>query len=306
MLNKKIFLLTITFLYLLSSISCERFDGDQEIPAYLQIDTIALQATSAYPGITPTSKIVDAWVYVDDWLLGDFQLPLKIPVLKRGACKLTVYPGILANEQSMQRRGYAFYTNYEATIFFAEDSVTHIKEIKTNINSKAYFNMNETFGDVNIAFDTISTYNRTAGIERVTTAELGLENRLYGEYVGSMTLTEDKPGCMILSKEKFDGDDMPKSQDLIVEVDYCCNNEFTFGLQYIYQGRNERYDMLILGAQKKMEWTKGYINIAPRITELRSAGATDFQIYFATDLGSGEESAQLYFDNIRIVRNKTE
>lgn len=306
MLNKKLFLLIVTALFLSFSVSCERFEGDQEIPAYLQIDTIALQYTSTYPGITPTSKIVDAWVYLNGSSIGDYQLPLKIPVLKRGECKLTIYPGILANEQSMSRRGYAFYTSYETTVFFAEDSVTHIKEIKTNIKPSAHFNMNETFDDVNIAFDTISTYGRTAGVERVAVDKLGLESRLYGSYVGSMTLTKDNPGCMILSKEKFNGDDMPFNRDLMVEVDYCCNNEFAFGLQYVYQGRNERYDMLILGAQKKMEWTKGYINIAPRITELLHSGAKDFQIYFATDLPSEAESAQLYFDNIRIVRNKTE
>lgn len=305
MLKKKIFLPITALLLLLLSYGCQRFEGDQEIPAYLQIDTIALEYTPAYPGITPTSRIVDAWVYVDDWLLGDFQLPLKVPVLKRGECKLTVYPGILVNELSLQRRGYAFYTKYETTVHFAEDSVTRIKEIKTNIDPKTHFSMNETFDDANIAFDTLSANNRTAGIDRIPIAELDLEDRLYGGYVGGVALTEENPGFLIMTKEKFK--DLPSSKDIIVEVDYCSNHPFIFGIQYEYNGKTERHDMLFLSAQKKMEWNKAYINIAPRITELNiSYYATNYQLYFGADLESGAESAQFYFDNIRLIRPKTE
>ncbi|MDR0364562.1 MAG: hypothetical protein LBH92_06065 [Bacteroidales bacterium] len=293
----------IAILLFLSITGCERFEGDQEIPAYLQIDTISLQVSSAYPWITPTSQIVDAWIYVDDWLVGDFQLPCKIPILKRGECKLTVYPGVLMGQQSLQRRGYPFYTKHESVISLAEDSVTIMKNISTTINDISDFILNETFEDVNLSFDTISAKDRTAMIERYATRELDLDSRLYGTYVGGVKLDDNNKGFMIMTKEAYD--DLPFNKDLIVEIDYCCNHTFVVGLQYKYQNRIDRHDVLVLGARKEMEWNKAYVNMAPRVTQLiGNYKATDFKIYIRADLNEGEANALFYFDNIRFIRPK--
>ena len=65
----------------ITATSCEKFSGDQTIPAYLGIDSIYLSTDYNSEG-TASQRITDAWVYVDDEFLGAFELPARLPVLK--------------------------------------------------------------------------------------------------------------------------------------------------------------------------------------------------------------------------------
>ena len=78
--------------------SCRKFEGSQTIPAYIHIESIVVDSLTDYftYGST-TSKITDAWVYVDDDPIGCFELPATFPVLKHGPHKVTVYGGIMSN-----------------------------------------------------------------------------------------------------------------------------------------------------------------------------------------------------------------
>ena len=44
-----------------------------------------------------TESITNAKVYVNDDLLGIFEVPFRIPVLKSGSCNVKVYPVVVNN-----------------------------------------------------------------------------------------------------------------------------------------------------------------------------------------------------------------
>ena len=70
--------------------SCQKFKGSQTVPAYIHIDSIAVEGDYYTYGAN-TANITDAWVYVDDQIIGTFELPATFPVLKKGKHKVSVY-----------------------------------------------------------------------------------------------------------------------------------------------------------------------------------------------------------------------
>ena len=71
MFKKYLHILVFPFflLLVLAQSSCEKFSGNQTIPAYLKIDSIRLTTNYATQG-TALNAITDAWVYIDGQLIG--------------------------------------------------------------------------------------------------------------------------------------------------------------------------------------------------------------------------------------------
>ena len=111
--------------------SCRKFEGSQTIPAYIHIESIVVDSLTDYftYGAT-TSKITDAWVYVDDDPIGCFELPATFPVLKHGPHKVTVYGGIMSNGIAAARATYPFYKPqiYES-LNLVEDSIVNLQPV---------------------------------------------------------------------------------------------------------------------------------------------------------------------------------
>ena len=69
----------IALIFLLPVSSCEIFNPEEQVPAYVHLDKIDLN-TQSDEG-SKSHKITDAWVYLDDQLVGTFELPSTFPVL---------------------------------------------------------------------------------------------------------------------------------------------------------------------------------------------------------------------------------
>ena len=131
------------FLILIMS-SCEKFSGDQTVPAYLSIDSIYL-TTNYYSQGTTSQRITDAWVTVDNVFIGAFELPAKFPVLKTGNHKVKIWPGIKKNGISATRISYEYYNPIETELKFAADSTTRIGTVKTTYLGTTLFFMEGRF-----------------------------------------------------------------------------------------------------------------------------------------------------------------
>ena len=92
--------------------SCNNFEGEQEIPAYIKIEGFDLVEN---PNLSIpqdegflTSEIKDVWVYVDNAFIGAFPLPCSVPVLQEGRHKVDIRPGVLYNGMQGTREAYPF------------------------------------------------------------------------------------------------------------------------------------------------------------------------------------------------------
>jgi len=146
MRNKLLFLIAV--ISLLFS-SCEIINPSEDIPAYLNIETI--EVTSTIEEGSNSKKITDAWVYVDNDFLGAFPLPARIPVLEEGLKNVVVFPGIKLNGASSDRDIYPFYDEYEIEVDFVPTEDVTINPI-LRYTDNAVFQIIESFEGVNHLF----------------------------------------------------------------------------------------------------------------------------------------------------------
>jgi len=298
---------------LLCVAGCNRFRGDQEIPSYLRIDSISI--IPAF-GLTPTSGIVDAWITLDGWNIGCYQLPLCIPVLKRGESEVLIQAGILRNNLSLRRGIYPFYSGVKFTVNFVEDSIINVtlkedKKMQTAVtmrNSYQYLLLNEDFErSGRHSFDTISGFGSVLlEMKQCNTVPASTPEHLYGDKVGHIRLKKGD-SCCIQTRETFikgTETELPYNQPIFVEIDYLTNNQFEVGVVSRMSNRPYFHPIVIVGSQRNPEWSKIYVEISNFITEQLYNGVEEFKIFIRSKLDDDNQEANIYLDNIRLVFNQ--
>ena len=115
----------LRFIILLGAVSsfmtsCELINPDEDAPVYILVDTFTFDASPTLQEMGPSksTNIKDAWLIVDNKVVGVFELPAKIPVLESGNKPVVISPGILLNGIKATRSPYPFYEPYFDTSAF--------------------------------------------------------------------------------------------------------------------------------------------------------------------------------------------
>lgn len=279
-----IILLLITSLW-----GCEIIDPEEPVPGYLYIEDIQ---TTAQPGEgTAEQKFSDAWVYIDQDLLGAFELPAFIPVLEKGNHTVTIKPGIKLNGIASTRAAYPFVKQYETTIDFQAEKIDTM-DVTTSYLDGLLFPWNavgqEDFEQGGVSLD--STVNSDAQIIRQS-------NEVFeGNNAGLIHLDSAGMQFEIISISEFDypGQNKPT----FLELHYKADNSFAIGLKlYSITGRIEMNPILIVNTNNS--WNKIYLNLTPTLT--RENQTYKYQIYFSGNVNEDIDQANIYLDNIKLI-----
>lgn len=272
--------------------SCNKFEGDQQIPAYVYIESFSLTTDYAVEG-SDTHNITDVWLYVDSQLIGAFEMPATIPVLVKGKRKLEVRPGIKLNGIAATRAPYPFYKPYQLDDFeLVEDSI-HILHPTTSYYEGLNFAWTEDFEYAAISMD--KTTNSDTIIEKTSPIN-NLDALLsdYSAYSGVVHLEGDKTKFQIVSDETFK---LPgRGSPVFLELDYKCELPVQIGLYARESYVISNLPQIIITPDDK--WKKIYINVSPVVSQYSQAES--FQFYFEGAL-STETEAKYYFDNIKLI-----
>jgi len=306
-------------LVLLSMTGCNKFKGDQEVPAYLRIDSIIINPASAeHFGLTPTAKITDAWITVNNRSMGGYQLPACIPVLERGEHTVRIQAGIRVNNQSMRRGIYPFYSGVSFTVNFVEDSIVNVTltEDGTMQASVAMLLTNNYIFNEDFErsgghqFDTVASYGSVQLVKKPShTVSQNFPasftpRRFYEEQVGLIQLEKDE-NCCIMTKVTFSkGTEtaLPRNESVFVEIDYLTNNAFEVGVISVLNNKTNLYPIVVgIGNQKNPQWNRIYVDISNAVTSQLESGADHFRIFIRASLDEGNDKAYIYLDNIRLV-----
>ena len=292
--------------------SCRKFEGSQTIPAYIHIESIVVDSLTDYftYGAT-TSKITDAWVYVDDDPVGCFELPATFPVLKHGPHKVTVYGGIMSNGIAAARATYPFYKPqiYES-LNLVEDSI---------INLQPVLNYYPIGGGVEKGwmedFETANTLLPVAGsdtsIIRINGSEAWHSPNSF--YSGKIVLPPDSLDFTVATADEYSFH-TGYLQYCMVEMDYNCNDAFFVGVMYYKNYQLVKHPLLRIQPTDTVNdmpqrWNKIYVNIGPIMNE--NVTASYFKIYFTSDLSvapvygepdyvQANKQRYYYFDNLKL------
>ena len=261
------------------------------------IDSLGFNSDNDVQG-TASQKIVDAWVYVDDDLVGGFEMPALIPVLKEGLHKLEIRPGIKLNGISDTRAPNPCFQPVIVEEFkLVPDSTTRFYGV-SKYYSNAEFVWMEDFEDASLSI--IKSSNSDTGI--VITSPAGSPDAFLDEYSrfsGICYLDKVNDYLELVSNDgNGQGFVFDRGDFIFLELNYHNNIPIEVGL-YIKLMNNNVEDRSFLIVSTSENWNKIYINFTPIVNE--TADAVNFRIYFRGYLPNDAVSAFIALDNIKLV-----
>lgn len=301
--------------------SCKKFEGPQKVPAYIHIESIEVDPNPENYFVygANTSKITDAWVHIDDQLIGVYELPATFPVLKKGPHKVTVYGGIKVDGRSSARDRYPFYQRvvYE-NLNLVEDSIVNLQPVVSYypINNGTNIAWMEDFENANTL---LPVGDSTIGASRVTGDEAW--HSVNSFWSGKVELPPDTLDFMMATADEFDFYKGTNGVYCLLEMDYNCNDTFCVGVQYYENYTLETKPLVKVTPtdkthDKPQRWNKIYINIGPMMNNY--ASSPYFKVYFTSDLTAANymtyggvpygheyhpisEPRYYYFDNLKLL-----
>lgn len=293
--------------------SCRKFKGAQTVPAYIHIDSITVNCDYFVYGAN-TSKITDAWVYVDDEAVGCFELPATFPVLKKGPQKVSVYGGIKSNGIAAIRAPYPFYRPmiYEG-LNLVEDSIVNLNPVLNYypIGAGVEKGWMEDFETTNTLMP-ISGDSTLVNLVRINGSEVWHSPNSF--YSGKIELPPDSLDFAVATP--VDGFTFHTNylNYCMLEMDYKCSDAFYVGIMYNENYYLQRHPLLrVLPTDTvnavPQRWNKIYVNIGPFMNE--HVNASYFRIYFTSDLTVDpvydepdyvhpDKPRYYYFDNLKL------
>ena len=285
-----IFIFSFSFLLLLAQTSCEKFSGDQTIPAYLKIDSIRLTTDYAIQG-TANNAITDACVYVDGQLIGFFQLPATFPVLQQGIHKLEVLPGVKKDGIASTIIAYPFYVDTTKTINLTPAKVLNVGILSTAYSSKTKFIWKEDFDNAAITLDTTSGATTKIGVTP-SNSPLTLE----GYHSGIVELDTVGATFAAVSHSTFA---IPTNSGAFLEMNFNMNASMVVGIDVYDESATFITNAPILTLNPtNNKWKKIYIDLSTALTSY--TGEKYFKVYFYFENTTGDHY-QILLDNIKVL-----
>ena len=279
-MREVIFILIIIF----ALTSCRK--EENAIPSYIIIDDIELNDNTS-------ENITDAWFYVNDNLIGVYELPANFPVLEKGIKNIRVKAGIKVNGISATRSPYPFYTSFVDSINFTEDTsqtiISIIVEYLPEIDWNKVFIEDFIGGNQGIQF--LPSGINTSILQDTIIMENG-EVRTCGYITLDDSLTSFEVSTLELTE-------LPQqSADIFLEMDYKCDHSFIIGVYVNYSTSiNQKYQLMEIFP--KSEFKKIYIDLKTIVSS--GINASSFQIFIGFQKPEEIQKTTLYIDNFRVI-----
>lgn len=265
--------------------SCSIVDPASPTPTYLQIDSVRLLTNYAVEG-SNSKNVTDVWVLVDNEYYGTFPLPCKIPIPGAGSHKITVRAGIIIDGISAMRAAYPNYAGFDTTINMEAAKVYNFIP-KITYRSSAAFPNSEDFEDATQQLVLTTQGNTSYSIITPPDANVFEGNS------GMVALGDTNTVFEVASVTGFA---LPIGTNTYVELNYKSDIDFVIG-DYVTTSSISKQELLSIRASSV--WKKIYININDLGGILTNA--VSYKIYIRAVLPAGRTSANLYFDNFKVV-----
>ena len=281
------FLLSFGFFATLLLSSCELYNPAEPIPAYIHIEKFNLTTDYITEG-TNSHKITDAWVYVDDQLIGCFELPATFPVITEGTHKVKIIAGIKVNGIASNRGQYPFYNPYEQDVNFEIGKAITLSPTVT-YKSSTTFAFLEDFNVSSLTLQTTQFSDST--IQEVVSPDPTVFEGAKS-MIGFTDLTRFRFECATT-----DSFDLPQTgEPVFLEFNYKCNHVLVVSI--IARGTASTGQFTCLNLNPTTSWKKAYIYLTPNVSGTFTA--LDYKMAWGFH-NLTLDSAAVMLDNIKLV-----
>lgn len=275
-----------SFLFIIGIIffSCSKEDYEATIPAYISIPSISLTTDYATEG-SASSNITDAWVFINDDLVGVYELPAKFPVLKEGNVTVKVFAGIRDNGIAASRVRYLLYEPHVESVQLVKSETV---EISANVNysSEAKFSWLEDFENASSTF-LYSTGRDTVIIKQEQEVK-------EGQFSGRIFMEDDMD---FFEATSLPFTSLPIGGTLYLEMDFKTNENVIVGV--FLDG--EQHAHITLNTTDV--WRKTYLNLKEIVKA--KPNAREVKIFLGLKEENGTifrtDNPDIYLDNIKLV-----
>lgn len=247
-----------------------------------------------------TSNITDAWVYMDGDVIGVFELPVKLPIIKDGSHTFIIYPAVLNNGISATKKIYPFLEPHTVTLDLIKNETYSIAPV-TQYYSGVKFWI-EDFEDP--TFDIADGTSTLATIQRISSDPI-LDPFINEGGFGRISLDATNNfwiGSTIANNNGTLNMNLPKGQEVYLEIDYHNTNRLTTGVLAIgSDGAAVDNTNIRLNPQDdgSVKWKKIYIDLREVVSA--STSASYFEFSFQSFLDDGDSEGEVNIDNIKAV-----
>ncbi len=302
---KKIYNIIIVCLVALFFSTCNNFENEQEIPAYIKVTELKLVENPAFnyeqqEGFL-TSEITDVWVVVDGKNLGTYSLPkdnsgICIPILAKGKHTIDLEPGVKYNGMAATRDYYRFYTYYTQEVDLKPGEIYDmgVKEVMYN----------EKMSDIEFYYLFENGLSPFESIVADTSDKkeyfsvISNDSVKYGNNCLAMYSSSPKDNYKILSKDSVV---CSNTNAMLLEIDYHSNIPFEVGIYGKISPSSSRYayvSAMRLRNNENLGWRKMYIILGRVWSQISNQ---NFKIYFQPFNTQNIPNGYIHIDNIKVI-----
>lgn len=264
-------------------------------PVWLSLDKWTLEANSTQVDDAGqlTQNLSEVWVYVDNKIIGVFELPCKIPILVSGNVNIQLYPAVRNNGIAATKKIYPFVEPIEIQMDLTAGETYAIPMVtRYYSNVKFWIEDFESPSQVKLETDDISTTQLTLDDDPAIALPGG------GSY-GQIHFTSSDSLWVAYTTEN---QVLPQSgAEVYLEIDYRNSNSLLTGVLGISSSDIKQNPNIALNAQdpSSMTWKKIYIDLKEIVSN--STSADYFKQYFRAIIDDGSTPTDIYIDNIKVV-----
>lgn len=282
---KKLLRFIIAALFVIPVISsCRKYNPDEEIPSYISIPYFTFNADSANQG-TSLHDFSDAWVFRGNEFLGVFPIGTKIPVLAEGDTEIKIRPGIKQCGIGDLRSIYGPCQFYIATVNLKRG------EVATIVPQFTYFS-GVTFSKLE-SFSSPGTFLTQSPSSDTFLVMYNGPEALPGQ--GNCAHVYLDNTYLVFDARSGSPHVYTQGSSVFLELHYKTEAELIFSVSDGNIDLRKACSVL-----PSAEWKKMYVNLTEAISGPFTL--TNYYLVLHATLPAGKSSANIYFDNIKLIR----
>ncbi len=275
---------SLLFILSITLFSCSKEDYEAQVPTYISISDITLTTDYAIQG-SASENITDAWVFINDDLVGVYELPAKFPVLKEGNSTIKVYGGIKDNGIASSRARYLPYAPYVEQLNFVAGETISINPVVT-YDSDATFSWLEDFENSSLSFLYTADSDTTINKQSTDVKE--------GNYSGHVYLENHMD---FFEATSFGLTGIPRDgTPVYLELDVKTNEPMLIGI-YVDDNQYPYWNL-----STSSVWKKVYVNLTDVF--VNTPAGTEMKVFFGIKEVTSPfltDNPEIFIDNLKLV-----